>query len=213
MELTPNLKLPAPGENDTGATALYMERLAREFDAKLSEYQAGFVDFGKSPAIITQTSSTSTSLPFNAGEQFVCNSLWTYTGGDVIYSNVGTPSVSQVGDLPRPGWWFVGVAKASSTLSAAADNSNWPLILEVLSGNVAPGQDVSLGRVSVVYLESNTAGEHWQMSMTVYVPPGVVAEVGLKTVNNTSVTRTFAAGAVGFRVYLGSGDIAERSGY
>ncbi len=212
MELTPNYQFPAPEENDTGATALWMEAFARAVDEKANAYKQAFEDFAKPPMIVTTNLSTSASVPFNTGEQPVLNELWTYTGSQIIYSNVPNPGFG-AGDLPRPGWWAFGVCRASSTLSAAADNSNWPLILEVTSRNIAPGQDVPLARESMVYMDSNTAGEHWQMSGTVYVPPGVSADVSLKIVNNTSVTRTFLVGAVGFRYYLGSGDIAQRAGF
>lgn len=212
MERTPNYRFPAPQENDTGATALWMEAFARDVDNQLGRYRDAFEDFSKPPAIVTTNLSTSASIPFNTGEQYVLNELWTYSGSQVVYNNVGALPFS-AGDFPRPGWWFWGVSKASSSLSAAADNSNWPLVLEVTSRNVAPGQDTVIGREQMVYMDSNTAGEHWQMSMSVYVPPGVVAYAGLKIVNNTSVTRTFLAGAVGFRYYMGSGDIAQRAGF
>lgn len=213
MNLTDNLKLPFPGEDDTGATALYLETLARAVDAKLTAYRDAWDGYNKPPCIITQTTVSDQAYTSYATEQAVLSELWTYTGTPVIYSNLPAGLGYADGDFPVAGWWHFGVYKASSTISSPQDNVGTEVALVAYSTEINPGVETELVRVQRPYFDSNTSGEHFEISATVYVPAGAVVRAEFRNFHAMTVPRVYPAGAVGFRYYLGSGDIAQKAGF
>lgn len=202
MKLTDNLQLPCPGPDDWGATALYMERLAREADQRLGVYEDEFNAFLHPPTLLNRTTSTVAISP--NGEYPGSSQLWTDSGANSIFSNV-TPGFG--GHFPVPGWWHFGVADQSST--GTGDNQGLTLILEAWSTDLVPGQRTNLFRVARPYFDSNTSGEHGQVSGMFYAPAGVrvFAELGMYTVQ--AAGRTLSSGAVAWRTWRGLGDNAQ----
>lgn len=214
MDTTDNLKFLIPGEDDTGATALYLEALARQFDTKAQQYREAFNDFVKPPVIVTQSQSSDTALPNILDDQHLFSDLWAYSGGSVVYSNLPAGLGFSDGDFPVPGWWLFGAYRVSSTINGAANNQPTLLALYAESPDAKPGQDTVLHRVDKALYESTTSGEHWEIFTTVYVPPGIRVYANLTAQHSmVGITRTFQAGAVGVRLYLGSGDTAQKAGF
>lgn len=209
MDLTPNFKLPLAGADDTGATALYLEALARKID---TEFQAERVALdGVLRPLVHVGVSTGTDAISGNFENSVFG-LWDNltTGPTVAYTNF-PPSTTYKGDFPLPGWWSFGAANLVHTLaSGTADQSGTCVILEANSFDVVPGRFTNLLRETRVYLESNTGGEICEISGTVYLPPGVSALADLKLYHEHAVNRNVSAGTVYWRAYLGAGETTGR---
>lgn len=61
MRLTENFSLPCPDDTDSAALALYMQRLAEAYEAKILAMRALVTDFNTQPAGIWSNSSTLTT--------------------------------------------------------------------------------------------------------------------------------------------------------
>lgn len=209
MDVTENLALPIPDDDDTGATALYLEALARAADDKLGAYQDELNGFLKPYYSVCQATGDTISPGV---EYAALPDLWSNSGGTVIDSNFPVAG-SFTGSFPRPGWWAIGALRlGSSPASGTVNNQGMNWILEAFSYDIVPGQTTTLMRETRVYLDSNTSGEFAEVHGTVYVPPGVTAWAGLKLFHQHAVDRVISSGSVGYRYYIGSGDAAQRMG-
>lgn len=212
MDMTPNFQLPIPGPDDYGATALYLETLARKADGQLAGQQDELNGFLKPLTHLIQAPSSDTvSFAFEYPFQ---SALWANdtTGSPAILFSNFPPAGSYGGNFPAPGWWSFGVSQISSNTTANSTNlsKGFAVILEAYSFNIVPGQETVLARIVRPYFETNTGGEMSQVMGTVFVPPGVEVFARVKMYHEYTVVRTVAAGSVSWRTYLGTGDATRK---
>jgi len=224
MELTDFLKLPMPGPDDTGATAAYLQRLAREADARMGQYEDE-LNAATRPYVSVCRALNGDTIS-GRFEYTVQSEIFANTGSSVVYSNFPTYDdprwvMEGFSNFPVPGWWSIGAAKITSPQpTGITNNSVFAYILEVRSTDLNPGRETTIYRTTRTYADSQTGSESGEIYGTFYLPPGARNNYvrlfmyhDARNGSNVALDRSIDPGTVGWRLFLGSGDVAQRAGF
>ena len=122
MELTPNLRLPYPGDNDPGDGALDLQVLAEAVDAAATAQIAALRATINKPCRVAQLTAPTTGIPANSSTDiFNTGGTWT-----IIYDSTGTAFTNpfdQRGMGFNPGIYHFGVNLIHQTTGAVTANS------------------------------------------------------------------------------------------
>jgi hypothetical protein len=182
------------GEEDYGATALFMQDQALVIDGVLDGISDDFDSFYLRPGFL----STS-----NASQAFASGVTGTFGASTVTYSNMAVINVTFV--TPRAGWWQYGANVNMVATGAVTANSMRRLNVSAIRTTVGPPE--TLSTTSDLSFETNTAGEWLACSAgSFYSVAGRTITIRAETIHaNAASTVNNVAGARTWCYFIGSG--------
>lgn len=205
MNLTPLYSLPCPAPEDYAAIALYMQRLAETFEAKILDERAMVADFASQPMGLWANSGNLTV----ASGGFIGN----ISIDSPIYTN--TPSVATTGFTPGPftgmfpeaGVYHVGWNVTMSEIGAVNANT-FRTIVFLMRQVAGDGTEIALLNISRRVMSSVVSGERFGSDGLMVVNeanrPLINARIEFTSGNTSSSTRIGAGLLRGWYRKLGS---------
>lgn len=124
MELTPNLRLPYPGDFDPGDGALDLQVFAEAVDAAVTDQILALATAINKPCRIAQLAVNTAGIAANQASSIFSGNTWTilYDSSDIAFSPTVTPFTQQ-GMGEEPGIYHLGAYIASQPTGAATANT------------------------------------------------------------------------------------------